>query len=84
MANNDIRLGIPDQDGQLSLMFTRGGPRRGAGRKGIGSTRKVSLTLSDEMWDAIEAHCQEHNRSKSEVLRTLIESGAQMMQNGAK
>ncbi len=33
----------------------RGGKREGAGRKAIGITRKVSLTLSEEEWAELEA-----------------------------
>lgn len=31
-----------------------GGYREGAGRPSIGTTRKLSLTLPDEIWEAIE------------------------------
>ncbi|MEK5251553.1 hypothetical protein MKX66_29065 [Bacillus sp. FSL R9-9530] len=36
----------------------RGGKREGAGRKVIGVTRKVSLTLPTELWSEIEFLCE--------------------------
>lgn len=51
----------------------RGGKREGAGRKGIGETRKVSLTLSPEMWSVIEEICEDENSSQSKVLRKMLE-----------
>ncbi|NOU90519.1 hypothetical protein GC102_32985 [Paenibacillus sp. LMG 31460] len=74
MNDKKIKLGVPNQEGQLSMMFTRGGPREGAGRKGFGETRKVSLTLSKETWDEIENRCSILDCSRSEVLRNIIES----------
>ncbi|MBP3950379.1 hypothetical protein [Bacillus suaedae] len=32
----------------------RGGKRKGAGRPSLGTTKKVSITLPDEIWDALE------------------------------
>jgi hypothetical protein len=74
MTNNNLKLGVPDQEGQLSIMFSRGGPRAGAGRKGIGQTKKVSLTLTKEIWDELEMRCTESGRSRSEIIRDMIES----------
>lgn len=52
----------------------RGGKREGAGRRGIGSTRQVKLTLPDEAWEWIdECVANKHADSKSEFLRNLIE-----------
>ncbi|UYO05170.1 hypothetical protein K2F33_04205 [Paenibacillus sp. PSB04] len=70
---NKVKIGIPDKEGQLSFMFTRGGARRGAGRKGIGTTRKVSLTLSEATWSHLDAYCDDHQFTRSEVLRGMIE-----------
>lgn len=75
MADKKIKLNIPNDEGQLSLMFTRGGPRDGAGRKGIGETKKVSLTLPGDTWMEIETRCKETGRSRSEVLREIIDAG---------
>lgn len=68
-----MKVGIPAEEGQVQLMFNKGGPRRGAGRKGIGETRKVSLTLSLEMWERFEQACVSEGRSKSELLRMMVE-----------
>ncbi|WP_409343363.1 ribbon-helix-helix domain-containing protein [Paenibacillus sp. MBLB4367] len=74
MSKQKLKLGVPDQEGQLSIMFTRGGPRTGAGRKGIGETRKVSLTLTKEMWDELDKRCTVSRLTRSEILRDMIES----------
>jgi len=74
MTKNNLKLGVPDQEGQLSIMFSRGGPRQGAGRKGIGQTKKVSLTLTKEIWDELEMRCTESGSSRSELIRDMIES----------
>lgn len=44
------------------------------GRPAIGTTRKVSLTLSDETWSYVDREVA-RGRSRSEVLRELIEGG---------
>ncbi|WP_342512809.1 CopG family transcriptional regulator [Sporosarcina sp. FSL K6-1522] len=49
----------------------RGGKREGAGRKGFGITKKVSLTLPPEIWEKIEKEC-ESGKSQSLVLREII------------
>ncbi|MDU5947216.1 MAG: hypothetical protein E6Z15_09085 [Paenibacillus macerans] len=46
----------------------RGGKREGAGRKAIGLTRKVSLTLSEEEWAELEAS----GKTLSAFFRDLI------------
>lgn len=46
----------------------RGGKRQGAGRKAIGLTRKVSLTLSEEEWAELEAS----GKTLSAFFRDLI------------
>lgn len=74
MPPKKMKLNVPQEEGQLSLMFTRGGPRNGAGRRAIGETKKVSLTLSNAAWTEIEARCEAQQCSRSEVLRVLIES----------
>lgn len=53
----------------------RGGKRVGAGRKGFGETRKVSLTLTPETWAMIEELCEKGNLKQSKVLRDIIEKG---------
>ncbi|MBN3524170.1 hypothetical protein [Paenibacillus apiarius] len=74
MPNNKIKLGVPSDEGQVSIMFTRGGPRKGAGRKGFGETKKISLTLTKELWGEIEQRCSSRNCSRSETIRDIIES----------
>jgi hypothetical protein len=74
LENKKIKLSVPNLEGQLSIMFTRGGPRDGAGRKAIGETKKISLTLSNETWKEIEERCNLLSCSRSEVLREMIES----------
>lgn len=74
MDDPKLKLGIPKNEGQLSMMFTRGGPREGAGRKGFGETKKVSLTLSKETWDELDNRCSSLQCSRSQLLREMIES----------
>ncbi|WP_029192896.1 hypothetical protein [Paenibacillus harenae] len=74
MDDKKLKIGVPKTEGQLSMMFTRGGPREGAGRKAIGETKKVSLTLTKETWDELENRCSTLHCSKSELLRGMIES----------
>lgn len=54
----------------------RGGKRKGAGRKGLGVTKKVSLTLSEEAWSEIEKLIEDGS-NQSKVIRSLIEKGLQ-------
>ncbi|MFC6651348.1 ribbon-helix-helix protein, CopG family [Paenibacillus rhizoplanae] len=35
---------------------------------------KVSVTLTNELWEKVEQHCAEHKLSRSELIRSLIES----------
>lgn len=74
LSNNKIKIGISNKEGQLGFMFTRGGLREGAGRKNIGVTKKVSLTLTDDVWGKIEKYCMDHKLSRSEVIRNIIDS----------
>lgn len=48
-------------------------PIQRAGRKPIGVTRKISLTLPKECWDEIDRHCQKGDYSISEVIRSIID-----------
>jgi hypothetical protein len=73
MPDEQAKLFIPNHEGQLSLLLTKGGPRAGAGRKRIGITKKVSVTLSQEIWDAIEKRVSADQSTKSEVIRGMIE-----------
>ncbi|WP_055107101.1 ribbon-helix-helix domain-containing protein [Paenibacillus ihumii] len=51
----------------------RGGKRPGAGRKPIGQTRKISLTLPPSYWAEIDRRCLNSDYSISEVLRAIVE-----------
>lgn len=73
MTNNNIKVGISNKEGQLGFLFTKGGLREGAGRKSIGVTKKVSLTLTEEMWGQFEKHCSDLELSRSEAIRTMME-----------
>ncbi|MHA7966331.1 ribbon-helix-helix domain-containing protein [Paenibacillus sp. CAU 1782] len=55
-------------------MSSKGGLPEGAGRKSIGVTKKVSLTLTEEIWGKLEKHCATHQLSRSEALRQMLES----------
>lgn len=74
MNNNKVKVGVSNKDGQLGFVFTRGGLREGSGRKSIGVTKKVSLTLTEEIWGKIETSCTDNNLSRSEVIRNILES----------
>jgi len=69
-----VKVGISNKEGQLGFVFTKGGLREGAGRKSIGVTRKVSLTLSEEIWAKIEADRVINDSSRSEIIRHALES----------
>lgn len=66
LIQNDDEKGDQNQN-------RRGGKREGAGRKGFGITKKVSLTLSEETWAEIEKLCEKGNLKQSKVLRDIIE-----------
>ncbi|OBZ08392.1 hypothetical protein A8L34_24085 [Bacillus sp. FJAT-27264] len=74
MDNKKIKVDVANKEGQLGFVFTRGGLREGAGRKGIGLTKKVSLTLTEELWDKLEKQCTDDEVSRSELIRRMIEA----------
>ncbi|GBG08314.1 hypothetical protein PAT3040_02893 [Paenibacillus agaridevorans] len=51
----------------------RGGNRSGAGRKPIGITRKISLTLPEKHWIEIDRRCDRGDYSVSEIIRSILE-----------
>lgn len=55
------------------ISTNRGGARKGAGRKRIGITRKVSLTLPQHYWEEIDRRCQGGDFSISEIIRSILE-----------
>lgn len=74
MTNKKIKVGITNKEGQLGFVFSRGGLREGAGRKKLGVTKKISLTLTEDMWKRLEIHCSDNEQTRSEVIRNIIES----------
>ncbi|RXZ79237.1 hypothetical protein EBB07_23890 [Paenibacillaceae bacterium] len=52
---------------------SRGGNRSGAGRKAIGVTRKISLTLPEKHWEEIDRRCDRGDYFVSEIIRSIIE-----------
>ncbi|PGU78692.1 CopG family transcriptional regulator [Bacillus cereus] len=63
-----------------SIQNKRGGKREGAGRKGFGITKKVSITLPSEVWREIEELCEKGNLNQSKVLRELIQKGLRFIE----
>ncbi|MBB6672014.1 ribbon-helix-helix domain-containing protein [Cohnella nanjingensis] len=74
LNENGFKVGVSNKDGQLGFLYSRGGLREGAGRKSIGATKKISLTLPDDIWEKLEKQGIEHRMSRSEVLRQILES----------
>ncbi|MFS0868499.1 ribbon-helix-helix protein, CopG family [Paenibacillus xylanilyticus] len=74
MEDEPFKIGLSKKDGQLGFVFNRGGPREGAGRKGIGITKKVSLTLTKDIWEEVDRECGDLEISRSSFLRHVIES----------
>ncbi|WP_235550987.1 ribbon-helix-helix protein, CopG family [Paenibacillus sp. Soil787] len=35
-------------------------------------TKKVSQTLTDDLWERLEKHCTDKQQSRSEVIRNII------------
>jgi metal-responsive CopG/Arc/MetJ family transcriptional regulator len=50
-----------------------GGKREGAGRPSVGTTRRISLTLPDEIWEFIDKRKEKRGVSQSQTLRTMLE-----------
>ena len=55
------------------LVSNRGGKREGAGRPSLGTTRKVSITLPDEIWEQLED--ARADKPMSAFLREIIING---------
>lgn len=53
MKKGELKKGANIKDGQVSLSL-RGGVRERAGRKPIGNSRKISITLPAEDWAHID------------------------------
>ncbi|REK77158.1 CopG family transcriptional regulator [Paenibacillus paeoniae] len=74
MSDKEVKVVLSNKEGQLGFSFTRGGLREGAGRKAIGVTKKVSVTLPQELWDRLENDREENRLSRSEMMRLIIET----------
>jgi hypothetical protein len=72
--SDKIKIGVSNKEGQLGFLSTKGGLREGAGRKSIGVTKKVSITLTEEIWEKLEEHCSIRQLSRSEALRHMLEN----------
>lgn len=59
--------------GDDPIKTTHGGKRMGAGRKPIGISKTLSLTLDEETWEQIDQDKQKQNKSQSAILREIIE-----------
>lgn len=68
---SNLVVKVPEQ-GQARLNMSRGGRRPGAGRKKLGETRRVSLTLPPEWWARIDNVRESQNRSQADVIRELL------------
>lgn len=55
------------------MAMDHGGKREGSGRKAIGITRKISLTLDDDTWEYIDG-IKERGFSYSEIIRNLLDA----------
>jgi hypothetical protein len=71
------QLYIPPYDGHMLPDYLKsnnhGGKREGAGRPALGTTRRVALTLPDEIWEMIDQRKEELGSSQSATLRMMIE-----------
>lgn len=74
MEKGDLKKGTENKDGQVSLSL-RGGARAGAGRKAIGNSRKISITLPAEDWAHIDRLVEQGRvGSYSDYFRQLHDS----------
>ncbi|MFF2889420.1 CopG family transcriptional regulator [Paenibacillus sp. NPDC057967] len=74
MSEKEVKVVLSNKEGQLGFSFTRGGLREGAGRKAIGMTKKVSVTLPQVLWDRLENEQEAKRLSRSELMRDIIEA----------
>lgn len=60
------------KDGQVKLDF-RGGRREGSGRKPIGISKRVSITLPPDGWEWVDQQIEQGKaKSYSEFFRQLL------------
>lgn len=55
------------------LKPAHGGKREGAGRPSVGTTRRVALTLPEDVWGKIDQCKKDWGTTQSQTLRTIIE-----------
>ena len=56
------------------LKPNHGGKREGAGRPSLGTTKKISITLTNDIWEKVDNEVDEMGSSKSALFRQIIES----------
>lgn len=61
---------VRSEDPEEYVVSNRGGRREGAGRPSLGTTRKVSITLPDEIWEQLED--DKADKPMSAFLREII------------
>lgn len=71
----EMKVSVPEKEGQATLKIGRGGRRSGAGRKKNGEQRKASLSLPPDKWDLIDKIKQLEGKNQSDVLAKLIITG---------
>lgn len=82
-TNKQIRLAqlsaLEDVYEQVKRIWDsqRGGAREGAGRKPIGDkpmvSRRIALSLPEEIWDKLDTHLSRSGMSLAAYVRTLVE-----------
>lgn len=73
-ALDQLKQTMPFLQFEIVSIVPHGGKREGAGRPSLGTTKKVSLTLPDEVWENIEQTIRKTGSNQSKLLRTLIEA----------
>ncbi|MNZ54697.1 hypothetical protein D3C78_726080 [compost metagenome] len=73
MNNEEYKPPRNDSEAGPHSKAARGGSRSGAGRKPIGITRKLSLTLPEKHWAEIDHRCDRGDYSLSEIIRSILE-----------
>ncbi|AGG04850.1 MULTISPECIES: hypothetical protein [Bacillus cereus group] len=53
-------------------MNLHGGKREGAGRPSMGVTKKISVTLPEEVWDLIDQECEDKNKKRAQIFRETL------------
>ena len=73
MEDEQFKIGLSKKTvSSASSLIVEGLAR--AGRKGIGITKKISLTLTKDIWEEIDRECEERAISRSSFFRNIMES----------